>query len=106
MFQNFADIFMHNEWIQSNFFWWQYSIFSKLSTISWVLKKKKFSHFCSGRTSQGSQGSQGSNPSSSNPGFEIKKTKNFMKLEYISYKMIPDYKKKLKFNKIGARSVY
>ena len=28
--------------------------------------------------------------------FEIKKTKNFMKLEYISYTMTLDYKKKLK----------
>ena len=28
--------------------------------------------------------------------FEIKKTKNFMKLEYISYPMTLDYKKKIK----------
>ena len=33
--------------------------------------------------------------------FEIKKTKNFMKLEYISYKMTLDYKKKLKCNKMA-----
>ena len=33
--------------------------------------------------------------------FEIKKTKNFMKLEYISYAMTLDYKKKLKFNKMA-----
>ena len=32
--------------------------------------------------------------------FEIKKTKNFMKLEYISYTMTLDYKKKLKWNKM------
>ena len=31
------------------------------------------------------------------PVFEIKKTKNFMKLEYISYTMTLDYKKKKKF---------
>ena len=33
--------------------------------------------------------------------FEIKKIKNFMKLEYISYTMTLDYKKKLKFNKMS-----
>ena len=33
--------------------------------------------------------------------FEIKKTKNFMKLEYISYTMTLDYKKKLKCNKMA-----
>ena len=33
--------------------------------------------------------------------FEIKKTKNFMKLEYISYTMTVDYKKKLKCNKMA-----
>ena len=33
--------------------------------------------------------------------FEIKKTKNFMKLEYISYTMTLDYKKELKCNKIA-----
>ena len=33
--------------------------------------------------------------------FELKKTKNFMKLEYISYTMTVDYKKKLKCNKMA-----
>ena len=33
--------------------------------------------------------------------FEIKKTKKFMKLEYISYTMTLDYKKKLKYNKMA-----
>ena len=33
--------------------------------------------------------------------FGIKKTKNFMKLEYISYTMTFDYKKKLKCNKMA-----
>ena len=33
--------------------------------------------------------------------FEIKKTKNFMKLEYISYTMTVDYKEKLKCNKMA-----
>ena len=33
--------------------------------------------------------------------FEIKKTKNFIKLEYISYTMTSDYKKKLKCNKMA-----
>ena len=33
--------------------------------------------------------------------FEIKKIKNFMKLEYISYTIILDYKKKLKCNKMA-----
>ena len=33
--------------------------------------------------------------------FEIKKTKNFMKLEYISYTMTLDSKKKLKCNKMA-----
>ena len=33
--------------------------------------------------------------------FEIKKTKNFMKLEYIPYIMTLDYKKKLKCNKMA-----
>ena len=33
--------------------------------------------------------------------FEIKKSKNFMKLEYISCTMTLDYKKKLKFNKMA-----
>ena len=33
--------------------------------------------------------------------FENKKTKNFMKLEYISYTMTLDYKKKLKCNKMA-----
>ena len=32
---------------------------------------------------------------------EIKKTKNFMKLEYISYTMALDYEKKLKCNKMA-----
>ena len=33
--------------------------------------------------------------------FEIKKTKNFMKQEYIFYTMTLDYKKKLKCNKMA-----
>ena len=33
--------------------------------------------------------------------FEIKETKNFMKLEYIFYTMTLDYKKKLKCNKMA-----
>ena len=33
--------------------------------------------------------------------FEIKKTKNFIKLEYISYTMTLDHKKKLKCNKMA-----
>ena len=33
--------------------------------------------------------------------FEMKKTKNFMKLEYISYTMTFDYKKKMKCNKMA-----
>ena len=33
--------------------------------------------------------------------FEIKKTKNFMKLEYISYTMTLDYNQKLKCNKMA-----
>ena len=33
--------------------------------------------------------------------FEIKKTKNFMNLEYISYTITLDYKKKLKCNKMA-----
>ena len=32
---------------------------------------------------------------------EIKKSKNFMKLEYISYTITLDYKKKLKCNKMA-----
>ena len=35
------------------------------------------------------------------PVFEIKKIKNPMKLEYISYTMTLDYKKKLKCNKMA-----
>ena len=35
------------------------------------------------------------------PVSEIKKTKNFMKLEYISYTMALDYKKKLNCNKMA-----
>ena len=37
--------------------------------------------------------------------FEIKKTKNFIKLEYISYTMTLDYKKKLKCNKMADSSI-
>ena len=36
------------------------------------------------------------------PVFEIKKTKNFMKLEYISYTMTLDYKKKIKMQQNGG----
>ena len=54
--------------------------------MSWVLKKK-------------------SSPTAAVivafPVFEIKKTKNFMKLEYISYTMTFDYKKKIKSNKMA-----
>ena len=32
--------------------------------------------------------------------FEIKKTKNFMKLEYVSYTMTLDYKKEIKMQQI------
>ena len=66
---------MHKLWIQSNVFKWKYSIFRKLSTISWVFKKI-------------------SSPTAAVivaftvP--EIKKTKNFIKLEYISYTMTLD----------------
>ena len=34
--------------------------------------------------------------------FEMKKTKNFMKLEYISYTMTLDYKKKIKIQQNGG----
>ena len=87
MFKNLADIFVHKWWIQSNFFWWKYSIFSKLFTISWVVKKK-------------------SSPTAAVivafTVFEIKKTTNFMKLEYISYTMTLDYKKKIKMQQNGG----
>ena len=64
--------------MQSNFFWCKYSIFSKLSTISWS--------------------SSAAAVIVAFTVFEIKKTKNVTKLEYISYTMTLGYKKKLKYS--------
>ena len=50
-------------------------------------KKKNFSHCCT--------------DCSLHSVCNLKKTKNFIKLEYISYTMTLDYKKKLKCNKMA-----
>ena len=74
--------------MHSNVFNWKYSIFSKLFTISWVLKKKK------------SFATAAVIVAFTVP--EIKKTKNLIKLEYISYTNTLDCKQKLKCNKMAV----